>query len=122
MGSLLSFKKGLAMDIRGEILNDVQTLTNGMEQESQQADKAIKDTLQRLAIDPTEHLEPPQVAWEQLGKDGETSILGTLGNFSLVIGKAKSRKSFFLSVATSATTSGETILNRFRGVLSNDQR
>ena len=110
-----------AMDIKTEILNEVAGLTNVLEQEDKQAKDALRATLERLTIDPTEHLAPPQVAWEQVG-NGETAILGTLGNFSLVIGKAKSRKSFFLNVATSAALGKDLILERFRGCLPTDQR
>lgn len=53
-----------------------------------------------LIIKPTDVIKPPVVAIKV--NDG---ILGTLGNFSMIIGKAKSRKSFFLNLlATSLIT------------------
>jgi hypothetical protein len=77
-----------------------------------------KDQLLRsVKIDPKEELLPPQVCWKIINENGEESNIGTLGNFSLIIGKAKSRKSFFISLGVSATTKNGFILNRFKGSL-----
>ena len=67
-----------------------------------------KDSVLQLAktliIKPTDEIQPPIVAIKI--NDG---ILGTLGNFSMIIGKAKSRKSFFLNLlATSLVKENET--------------
>ncbi len=58
----------------------------------------LKETLDAIKIDPTEELKPPKVAWEQIANYGDNLIMGTLGNISTVIGKAKSRKSFYLNM------------------------
>src|SRR5690554_1798951 len=73
--------------------------------------------LNRLQISPTEKLTPPQVAI----KMGE-GILGTLGNFSLIIGKAKSRKSFFLNILATSLLLDDSFYNVFKGCLPNDKR
>jgi hypothetical protein len=52
----------------------------------------IKATLEALEIKATDEIEPPKIAWEQINGN-YSATLGTLGNFSLIIGKAKSRKS-----------------------------
>jgi hypothetical protein len=52
--------------------------------------------------------------------DGE-AILGTLGDFGLVIGKAKSRKTFFISIAVSSALGKDLILNRFKSHLPYDK-
>ena len=57
-----------------------------------------------------EHERPPTA----ITLRGE--IFGTLGNFSLVIGKAKSRKTFFLTSLVAAATSS-TEINNFRSEL-----
>jgi hypothetical protein len=50
--------------------------------------KAYRDTFR---VSATEELKPPEIALSLYG-----SILGTLGNFSLIIGKAKAKKSFLI--------------------------
>lgn len=57
-------------------------------------DKSFRE---KFKIDVTEKLEPPQVAIF-MGSE----IFGTLGNFSLIIGKAKAKKSFLIGMAIAA--------------------
>lgn len=76
----------------------------------------LKEILQGLEVNPTDELKPPQIAWEQQ-KGEHSAILGTLGNFSLIIGKAKSRKSFFINIAVSAVLNKDLLLNQFAGRL-----
>jgi hypothetical protein len=45
-----------------------------------------------------------------------------LGNFSLIIGKAKSRKSFFINIAVSTLLKKDKLLNQFKGDLPPDKR
>ena len=76
--------------------------------------------LEYCRISPTEHISPPEIAWMQTG--GNNAIFGTLGNFSLVIGKAKSKKSFLLTAVISTALSGRVILNNIIGRLKHDKR
>ncbi len=77
--------------------------------------------LQTAFIDPTEEVKPPPFALT-VGRDQyNRSVIGTLGNFSLVIGKAKSRKTFFVSIALAAASSSRNVLSRFRGHLANEK-
>jgi hypothetical protein len=96
-------------------------------------DKILKDieetALESIAfrksflIDVLEEIPPPQTAWGLKNiKDEAVSILGTLGNFSLIIGKAKAKKSFFVNIAVSCALSNEPILNRFIGGLPDNQK
>jgi hypothetical protein len=89
------------------------THIDGDESNPNGLDKLLND----VKIDPNEELSPPPVCWQIINENGETSTIGTLGNFSLVIGKAKSRKSFFICLAVSATTKNGLVLNRFKGTL-----
>jgi hypothetical protein len=74
-------------------------------------------------IDVLEELKPPQTAWGlKNASNDEVSILGTLGNFSLIIGKAKAKKSFFINLAVSCALSNEPVLNRFINGLPDNQR
>lgn len=78
---------------------------------------------ENLKISLEQKFGKPQVAWRQknLKSDGFSTI-GTLGNLSLVIGKAKSRKSFFINIAVSAAISNDLILGRYKGELPKEQR
>lgn len=77
----------------------------------------------KLRISEDEEFAKPQVALEQknLKSDGYTTT-GTLGNFSLVIGKAKSGKTFLIGIAVSAAISDDLILSRYKGRLPKEQR
>lgn len=81
----------------------------------------LSEILKGLEVKPTDELKPPQIAWEQR-KGEHSAILGTLGNFSLIIGKAKSRKSFFINIAVSAVLNKDLLLNQFAGRLPDDKR
>lgn len=76
----------------------------------------------KYKIDISETIPPPQIAWSlsNTKREGE-AILGTLGNFSLIIGKAKSRKSFFINIAVSCALGKDIILNRFKSDLPIDK-
>lgn len=64
----------------------------------------------KYKIDVKEVLPPPQIAWSMLNTKSEgEAILGTLGDFGLIIGKAKSRKSFFINIAVSTALSKDLI-------------
>ena len=76
-----------------------------------------------LKIGLEQDLKPPQKAWELKNlKSQGYSTLGSLGNFSLIIGKAKSRKSFFINIAVSAAISKDLILKQYRSVLPKKQQ
>lgn len=100
-----------------EILNETESLLNAIEQDKP---PSLKEVLNSLEVRASETILPPQKAWEQLQKDN-SAILGTLGNFSLIIGKAKSRKSFFINIAVSAVLKKGVLLNQFSGCLPPEQ-
>ncbi len=77
----------------------------------------LNKTLKSLRIDPREELKPPQKAIGIVESNGEENIIGTLGNFSLVIGKAKAKKSFFIGIAVATAISEDLIFNKFKGHL-----
>lgn len=81
----------------------------------------LSDVLNSLEVRATDELKPPKIAWQQ-ENENETAILGTLGNFSVIIGKAKSRKSYFVNIAVSAVLNKDTLLNQFAGRLPNDKK
>lgn len=72
--------------------------------------------LERLRVDSTiEVSQPPKALEICFGQN--SFILGSLGNFSLVQGKAKSRKSFFLSALTAAAASPDMVCEHLRGYI-----
>ena len=91
--------------------------------------KNIEDTeLESVAfrkgflVDPDEEIPPPQIAWGIRNiLDNIVAILGTLGNFSLITGKAKAGKSFFINIAIACALTNEYVLNRFIGGLPANQ-
>ncbi|MGJ8591719.1 MAG: AAA family ATPase [Aquaticitalea sp.] len=56
-------------------------------------------------VDPREDIKPPETVLIQTSETGESRIIATLGNFSLIIGKAKSRKSFLMAIIAAALAS-----------------
>ena len=78
--------------------------------------------LNDVKINPLEVLQPPPVCLQILNDNEECSNIATLGNFSLVIGKAKSKKSFLICLAVSAASKNGLILKRFQGTLPTLQR
>jgi predicted ATP-dependent serine protease len=76
----------------------------------------------KYKIDVNEVIPLPQIAWSLANTKSEgEAILGTLGDFGLIIGKAKSRKSFFISIAVSTALGNDLILNRFKSYLPQDK-
>lgn len=77
----------------------------------------LNKILECLRIDPREKLKPPAIVISIQEDSKEENIIGTLGNFSLVIGKAKSKKTFFIALAVATAISKDMIFNKFKGHL-----
>lgn len=76
----------------------------------------------KYKINVKEEIPPPQVAWSLANvKEKGDAILGTLGNFGLIIGKAKAKKSFFVNIAVSTALSDDYLLGRFKSSLPKNQ-
>lgn len=100
-------------------LNDLSTAIDN----AIQSDKTPHE-LNRIKykIDVNEVIPLPQIAWSLTNTKSEgEAILGTLGDFGLIIGKAKSRKSFFISIAVSTALGNDFILGRFKSYLPPDK-
>lgn len=81
-------------------LNEVEKYEEALS-EPQESEEPTEDLLSKYLLDPTEEIKnPPSVLELRLGLD--TYTLGTAGNISLVQGKAKSRKSYFVSALAAA--------------------
>lgn len=103
-----------------EILNEKDELFKAIEQNKLQK-LDLDEVLENLEVSANEIILPPQKAWEKV-QENSTAILWTLGNFSLINGKPKSRKSFFISIAVSTVLKSDLLLNQFRGCLTHDKR
>jgi hypothetical protein len=76
----------------------------------------LSDKLQQYEINAVDVIPPPEVAL----KIGNANV-GTLGNILSIIGKAKSRKSFFIAMAIAVSVSKDTIFNLFKNELPKHQ-
>ena len=74
----------------------------------------LAETLKECRVDILENITPPEIAWELRVDDENFIPLGTNGNFSLVKGKAKSKKTFFINMAIATTVGGEILHNTLR--------
>lgn len=72
-------------------------------------------------IDPDRDVEKPPVAMEVITNEKHSPAF-TLGNFSLIIGKAKSKKTFLLTALAAAVASNDITLECIRGTLLHDKR
>jgi len=70
-----------------------------------------------LQIDLTKDIPPPETIVTIKGE-----IWGTMGNLSVIMGQAKSKKTFLVSAIVSAMLSKETVLNVIEGKLPKDKR
>jgi RecA-family ATPase len=65
--------------------------------EQEKESNEIMELLEIIKLNPDEDLPPPPTAI-LMNQNGDEIPICTLGNFSMIKGKAKSRKSFFLSI------------------------
>lgn len=77
-------------------------------------DLSIK--LSQYEIKATDVIPEPEIAL-RIGN----AVIGTLGNILSIIGKAKSRKSFFITIAIAVSISKDTIFNLFKNELPKDK-
>jgi len=95
-----------------------ESFKNLIESELNKSTNELSKKLESCKIDILEIIPPPEIAWEIRDDNSEEfNILGTHGNFSLVKGKAKSKKSFFINMAVSATVGEGILQNKLRGPL-----
>ncbi len=81
----------------------------------------LSKKLESYRIDISEDIPEPEIAWEIRDDNTEEfNILGTLGNFSLVKGKAKSKKTFFINMAIAAAVGKGVLQNKLKSPLKDD--
>lgn len=95
-----------------------ESIKNLIESELNKSTNELSKKLESCRVDVLEIIPPPEIAWEiREDNSEEFNILGTHGNFSLVKGKAKSKKSFFINMAVSAAVGEGILQNKLRGPL-----
>ena len=95
-----------------------ESFKNSIELELSKSTNELSKKLESCRIDILEIIPPPEIAWEIRDDNSEEfNILGTHGNFSLVKGKAKSKKSFFINMATAAAVGKGLLQNKLRSPL-----
>jgi hypothetical protein len=98
-----------------------ESFKNLIESELNKSTNELSKKLESCRIDILEIIPPPEIAWEIKDDDsGEFNILGTHGNFSLVKGKAKSKKSFFINMAIAAAVGKGLLQNKLRSLLKDN--
>ena len=98
-----------------------ESFKNLIELELNKSTNELSKKLESCRIDILEIIPPPEIAWEIKDDDsGEFNILGTHGNFSLVKGKAKSKKSFFINMAIAAAVGKGLLQNKLRSLLKDN--
>lgn len=96
--------------------SDLNTLGEALNSKSK-----FYDMLQEAKIDPKKPITLPPVCLSLIGSDGKEGIIGSLGDFSLIIGKAKSKKTFCISLFLASIAKNGMIQNRFKGKLSKEK-
>jgi hypothetical protein len=80
-------------------------------------DEIIKES----RVDYSEKLEPPPVCLE-IESNNSNSIIATMGTFSVIIGKAKSKKTFLTTLLVSSLLKNDNTNSIIKGVLPNDKK
>jgi len=82
---------------------------------------SLQEKLNAALVTAAEHIDVPPICFEIM--DGDlSSEIGTLGNISLFIGKAKQGKTFAVSMALAAANTGDWLMNKIKVKLPEDKR
>ena len=92
--------------------------------QSPQANNQSKwmELLRQAKIDPNKPLSLPPVCLSIIGSDDKEGIIGSLGDFSLVIGKAKSKKTFCISMFLASMAKNGLTQERIKGELPPEKK
>lgn len=89
--------------------------------EAQKSNENLEELLASSRINPSEDIKEPPAAISIRSEEGQIPSF-TLGNFSMVIGKAKSKKTFLVGVLAAAAVKGEEIISFAYGMLPENKR
>ena len=104
-----------------EIENEFKDLENQEKSKVINEELTTEDIIKESRVDYSEKLEPPPVCLE-IESNNSNSIIATMGTFSVIIGKAKSRKTFLTSLLVSALLKNGNTNSIIKGVLTNEKK
>ncbi|WP_300441350.1 AAA family ATPase [Christiangramia sp.] len=108
-------------ELAEDLLNDFEKRIEASNSNNGTIDLIIAN-IKKTAIKISDEIKPPEWVIEAVNTDGSVSYLGSLGNFILITGKAKARKSFFVGLILSATVSNGLITERYRNNLPENKK
>ena len=91
-------------------VNNAATISPPADPQPDERTAYYLELLRQSVIDPATPIEKPPICLRLQG-DKEQTVIATLGNFSMIIGKAKSRKTFLITIALAAATRNNPVLN-----------
>lgn len=104
------------IDINSHLHAMEDSFSSMQESTPQGEEENLDELLSRARILPTDVIPEPPICLE-IVTGNESSTMGTLGNFSAIIGKAKSRKTFLVSMGLATLLRSDTLMDKFRGNL-----
>jgi hypothetical protein len=107
----VSIQPGTDLNALGESLTSTQATNQAKWME----------ILRQAKIDPNKPLSLPRACLSIVGTDGKDGIIGSIGDFSLVIGKAKSKKTFCVSMFLASMAKNGLTQERIKGELPPDK-
>jgi hypothetical protein len=116
-------------NIRGdELASHINDLTGRLSNEKEEAVVAsgkagvgLDVILEGCRIHVSDTIPKPEGCLE-IVSGPERTMIATLGNFSAIIGKAKSKKTFLISMAVSSAVKGHIIMQKFNSLLPEGKR
>lgn len=100
---------------------DLNALGKAMQSPKAENQSKWMELLRQAKIDPNKPLSLPPVCLSVIGSDGKEGIIGSLGDFSLIIGKAKSKKTFCVSMFLASMAKNGLTQERIKGELPPDK-
>lgn len=96
---------------------EIKPIEFDIEEQTEDTKNEMLEKLKRMRVDSTIPVSAPPVCIEML-MGQKTYVFGSYGNFSLIQGKAKSRKSYFISCLAAAAIAPDIVSKTFRGQLN----
>jgi hypothetical protein len=96
---------------------DLNALGEALQLQEKNGGSKHIELLRQAKIDPKKPLSLPPVCLSLIGSDGKEGIIGSMGDFSLVIGKAKSKKTFCISMFLASMAKSMITQERIKGEL-----
>ena len=101
---------------------DLNTLGEALQSPQNNNQSKWMELLRLAKIDPKKPLSLPPVCLSLIGSNGKEGIIGSMGDFSLVIGKAKSKKTFCISMFLASMAKNGLTQERIKGDLPPDKK